>query len=106
MVRILVTKRNGTRQAVDVPVGTTLMAGLRDGGIDDIEGICGGYALCGTCHCYVDEANRARLPDRNDDEEVLLEGLLTVTGDSRLMCQITASEELDGLEVTVAPLGE
>ena len=61
------------------------------------------FALCGTCHVYVDAANRARLPEQNDDEVTLLEGLMTANENSRLMCQVTCTPELEGLEVTVAP---
>lgn len=103
MARIRVTNQDGSTETVEVATGTTLMAGLRDGGILDIEGICGGYVQCGTCHCYVDAANRARLPEQGEDEIDLLDGLTTTNENSRLMCQITCADELDGLEVTVAP---
>jgi len=103
MANIRVTNRDGSRVRVDVPTGNTLMEGLRAGGILDIEGICGGYALCGTCHVYVDAANRARLPEQGDDELTLLEGLMTANENSRLMCQVTCTAELADLEVTVAP---
>jgi len=103
MANIRVTNRDGSLETIDVPTGSTLMEGLRAGGILDIEGICGGYALCGTCHVYVDAANRARLPEQNDDEVTLLEGLMTANENSRLMCQVTCTPELEGLEVTVAP---
>lgn len=103
MANIHVTNRDGTRVVVDVADGLSLMEGLRAGGILDIEGICGGYCLCGSCHCYVDAANRERLAPQDDAELELLDGLMTTNENSRLMCQVTCSPELDGLEVSVAP---
>jgi 2Fe-2S ferredoxin len=103
MAGIGVTRRDGSHTTVDVEEGVSLMVGLRERGVDDIEGICGGYALCGTCHCYVDATNRARLPAQEAAERELLEGLMATTADSRLMCQVKCSAELDGLVVTVAP---
>lgn len=103
MVKICVTNRDGSKQDVEVEPGLNLMEGLRDGGILDIEGICGGYCLCGTCHCYVDAANRERLAEQSEDEVDLLDGLMTSNENSRLMCQVKCDESLEGFEVTVAP---
>lgn len=103
MVAILVSGRNGDERTIDVPQGTTLMEGLRAGGVLEIEGICGGYCLCGTCHVYVAEDDLARLPEQGEDEGALLEGLLTAEPRSRLTCQLTCTQAFEGLRLQVAP---
>lgn len=72
---------------------------------NDVEGIvaeCGGSCACATCHVYVDESFVARLPPAGDLESELL----TVTAaerksNSRLSCQLTVTNELEGLTVTI-----
>jgi ferredoxin, 2Fe-2S len=87
---------------LDVPNGQTLKQAAVDNLVPGIIGDCGGYATCGTCHVVVDEPFRARLPTPSEDEEIMLEGLLTpVTAGSRLACQITMADDLDGITVHV-----
>ena len=103
MVQIRVTQRDETEMVVDAPIGQSLMQGLRDRGVSDIAGICGGYCLCGTCHVYVDADFLDRLPPRTEDEELLLDGILNTKGNSRLTCQIECVDALDGMHIIVAP---
>ena len=44
-----------------------------------------------------------KLPEPSDDEEDLLFSTLDKKPNSRLSCQILLSDELDGLELTIAP---
>lgn len=67
-----------------------------------VEGTCGGMALCASCHCYINSDHELR--DASDDEEDMLDQAFFVEDNSRLSCQIKISEELDGLEVTLAPV--
>jgi 2Fe-2S ferredoxin len=62
-----------------------------------ITGDCGGCCSCATCHVYVDDAWRERLPPASDEETMMLEGAVDVRPESRLGCQIRLTEELDGL---------
>ena len=39
----------------------------------------------------------------DDDEETMLDQAFDVKNNSRLSCQIELSEELDGLEIEIAP---
>jgi len=66
-----------------------------------IEGTCGGMALCASCQVYVTSAHS--LPERSDEEEAMLSEAFHVQENSRLGCQIRLSQELDGIEVTIAP---
>ena len=46
---------------------------------------------------------RRSCPSRRDDEEDLLFSTLDKKPNSRLSCQILLNDELDGLELTIAP---
>ena len=64
-------------------------------------GICGGMAMCASCQCYV--LNDISLPEKGDDEEAMLSEAFNVKPNSRLGCQIQISENLEGLEIELAP---
>ena len=69
-----------------------------------VEGTCGGMALCSTCHVYIKSDHE--LPEATEDEENMLDQAFFVKDNSRLGCQIKLSDELDGLEVKLAPQAE
>jgi len=64
-------------------------------------GICGGMAMCASCQCYVKSDHE--LPEKSDDEEAMLSEAFNVEDNSRLGCQIRITEDLEGLEVELAP---
>jgi 2Fe-2S ferredoxin len=66
-----------------------------------VEGTCGGMAMCASCQCYV--INDVLLPEKGDEEEAMLSEAFYVKSNSRLGCQILITEELDGLELELAP---
>ena len=67
-----------------------------------VEGICGGMALCASCHCYVMSDHELNEP--SDDEEDMLDQAFFVEDNSRLGCQIQMKNELEGLIVKLAPV--
>ena len=78
------------------------MESRRDNGYD-IEASCGGCCACATCHVYIDEKWTNKLKNMDDDEESMLDQAFDVKNNSRLSCQIDLTEELDGLEIEIAP---
>lgn len=64
-------------------------------------GICGGMAMCASCQCYI--LSDHELQEMGSDEEAMLAEAFFVKENSRLGCQIFIKEELDGLEVEMAP---
>jgi ferredoxin len=66
-------------------------------------GICGGMAMCASCQCYI--LNDVELPEMGDDEEAMLSEAFFVKPNSRLGCQVAITEELEGLELELAPEG-
>ncbi|WP_010135097.1 2Fe-2S iron-sulfur cluster-binding protein [Ochrovirga pacifica] len=69
-----------------------------------VEGTCGGMAMCASCQCYV--LSEHQLPEMQDAEEDMLDQAFYVEDNSRLGCQIPITEDLDGLEIELAPESE
>jgi 2Fe-2S ferredoxin len=100
MPTITFIRPDGARRDLAIPQGTSLMQGAIAQGLDGILAECGGSAMCATCHVYVDEAWAGRLPPLSEDEDALLDGAAAERRPtSRLSCQITATDALDGLVV-------
>ena len=102
MPKLIITDRSGKKSEVEFDSNFTLMEVLRDNGYD-IEASCGGCCACATCHVYINEKWTNKLNNMDDDEESMLDQAFDVKNNSRLSCQINLSEELDGLEVEIAP---
>jgi len=66
-----------------------------------VEGTCGGMALCASCQCYVTSDHD--LPEVSHDEEAMLSEAFYVKETSRLGCQVPITENLEGLEIELAP---
>lgn len=66
-----------------------------------MEAMCGGMAMCATCHCYI-LSETSVLPEKGDIEEALLSELFTTLPSSRLACQIQLTAEMDGLSIEIA----
>ena len=98
------TDRDGEAHEFVAEVGSSLMWNLKYRAGQDVPADCGGCAICGTCHVYVDDMWRDRVPPAGEDETELLSDFEWNKPTSRLSCQIAMSVELDGLAVTLAPL--
>lgn len=103
MATLHVTNRAGEKHTLDAKTGTTLMEILRDADMD-IEAICGGCCSCATCHIFIDGDWAAKMLELSEDEQELVEETESYKeGNSRLSCQITLTDDMDGLSITVAP---
>jgi 2Fe-2S ferredoxin len=101
-MKITLTDRDGNKQILEGDSNSTLMEIIRDEGIN-IEAACGGCCACATCHVYVDNKWLNKIDPKNNDEESMLDQAFDVRSNSRLSCQINLSDELDGLELELAP---
>jgi len=101
-MNIVATDREGKERVIEGRDGWSVMEILRDAGLP-IAAECGGACACATCHVYVAEDWLAKLPPKSDAETDMLDMALAVEPNSRLSCQITCSDELDGIKVTIAP---
>ena len=104
-VTIHITDRNGIRHTVEAPtdMNMNLMELVRAYELaeEGTIGICGGMAMCASCQCYV--LNEVQLPEKSADEEAMLWEAFNVKENSRLGCQIFISEDIQGLEIELAP---
>ena len=103
MAVLNVIDRDGNKSAIETDTGYSVMDILRDNG-HDIAAICGGVCSCATCHVYFPSDVQANLPERSADEQLLVEESEHYReNESRLSCQIEFTDDLDGIEVTLAP---
>lgn len=100
---INVTDRDGNTKVIDGRAGLSVMEVIRDDGFGNLLAICGGCVSCATCHVYVDPAFAGALPPMKSDEAELLEFTDGATPLSRLSCQISLTDDLAELTVTLAP---
>lgn len=100
MALVTYIEHDGTRHPVEVPDGDSVMQGALNNMIPGIAGECGGSLACATCHCYVDDAWIGRVGSPSGTEMEMLESTAEARkAGSRLSCQVTVSEALDGLVV-------
>ena len=88
MPTVWATTRGGETRQIDARSGVSLKDNLKRGGMDEVLGICGGCASCGTCHVYVADDWVDRLPPIQDEEETIL----APTGASRTVACPARSE--------------
>ncbi|WP_291116645.1 2Fe-2S iron-sulfur cluster-binding protein [Flavobacterium sp. UBA6135] len=104
-ITIKITDRNGVQHEVQAPtdMNMNLMEVIRAFELaeEGTIGICGGMAMCASCQCYV--LNEVPLPEKSPDEEAMLWEAYHVQENSRLGCQIHINQEIEGLEVQIAP---
>jgi 2Fe-2S ferredoxin len=101
MACVTYIEHDGTVRKVEVPNGDSVMQGAVGHMVPGIVAECGGGLACATCHCYVDEAwiDRVGPPASEAETEMLESASAARRPGSRLSCQITVSQELDGLIV-------
>lgn len=101
MPKITYVEFGGREHRVEVPVGISVMRGAVNNNIPGIDADCGGECACATCHVYVDEGWLAKTgtPAAGSQEASMLSFAALAQPNSRLSCQITVSDALDGLIV-------
>lgn len=99
MPKITYIEHNGKSHVVEVLNGLSVMEGAVQNNIPGIDADCGGSCACATCHVYVDEKWFSKLPNKEDAEEDMLDMAFEPNKSSRLTCQITVIDDLDGLVV-------
>jgi len=92
---------DGSRHEVNASPGVSLMQAAIDNDIEGIVAECGGACSCATCHCYIEDEWKSKLSPHDDMESSMLECVLEPRPNSRLSCQVTLNDALDGLVVTL-----
>lgn len=102
VVYMTVVDRGGRAHRQEVPLGVSmnLMELLKAEGYP-VEGLCGGIAMCATCHVEV-QRGMEKLPPVNEAEQAMLDALPKSYPSSRLACQIPLSEALQDVIIRLA----
>ena len=101
MAKITYVEHSGKLHTIQVQNGLTVMEGAVQNNIPGIDADCGGSMACATCHVYVKEEWFNKLPKKEDGEEDMLDMAHEPNKFSRLSCQLTVSDELEGLVVNL-----
>lgn len=105
-INLKITDRNGVLHEVIAPtdMSMNLMEVIRSYELADegTIGVCGGMAMCASCQVYVQEGAE-KLEEMGEEEDAMLSEAFHVEKNSRLGCQIRITDEIDGLEVAIAP---
>jgi 2Fe-2S ferredoxin len=98
MVKIVFVRPDGAAAEVDAAPGESVMFAALTSGIDGILGECGGGAVCGTCHVYVDPRAAHLFAPADDTEDDLLDYVAAGRGPtSRLGCRLVLAGQHDGV---------
>jgi ferredoxin len=100
MAKVTFITAKGDRVVAEGGEGTRLLEIAQNADMP-LEGTCEGQMACSTCHVIVGKDWFPKLPPASEDEEDMLDLAAGVTRTSRLACQITLTEALDGLEVRI-----
>lgn len=98
MIRVHFIDPAGNRLTVEATSGQSVLDVAHAHDID-IEGACEGSMACSTCHVIVNDPWFDKLPAAREEEEDMLDLAFDLQETSRLGCQITLTEDLDGIEL-------
>jgi len=102
MIQIVVFEHASDTQGkpLSAKPGQTLMQAAVAANLEGIAADCGGTLTCATCHVMVREPWAHQLPPVSADEDSMLDfAACARESNSRLSCQITLTEALDGMQV-------
>lgn len=99
MAKITFIEQSGAEHQVDAEAGASVMEAAVKNMVPGIDADCGGACACATCHVYVDPAWLEKVGKPESMEESMLDFAHEPKENSRLSCQITVSDKLDGLIV-------
>ena len=101
MPKITYKDNDGNSKTINVENGLTVMEGAIQNDIPGIDADCGGSMACATCHVYVEEKWLNKIPKAEEAEVDMIDMAFEPKKNSRLSCQLTVSDELDGLIVNI-----
>ena len=99
MPKITFIEHDGTQHTIDAEVGKSVMQAAMDNLVPGIDADCGGECSCATCHVMVNADWTGIVGEPNEAEDSMLDLNPERATNSRLSCQMTVSDNLDGLIV-------
>ena len=100
MTKITYKDNQGNSKTLEVENSLSVMEGAIQNNVPGIDADCGGSMACATCHVYVEEKWLNKIPKAEEAEVDMIDMAFEPKKNSRLSCQITVTNELDGLVVT------
>ena len=101
MAKITYIEHNGKSHTVEVKNGLSVMEGAVQNNIPGIDADCGGSMACATCHVYVKEEWFDKVNIKSEGEDDMLDQAYEPNKYSRLSCQISVTNDIDGLIVNL-----
>ncbi|CAM9179849.1 unnamed protein product [Chrysoparadoxa australica] len=89
---------DGEKTTVLAPLGKSLLEVAHENDIE-LEGACGGDLACSTCHVILPQEYYDNLPEKQEEEEDMLDLAWGLTDTSRLGCQIEITKDLEGMTI-------
>eukprot|EP00978_Attheya_sp_CCMP212_P012212 scaffold30384_cov53-Attheya_sp.AAC.10 len=99
-VPIIFFEPDGKEHEVQAEVGKNLLDIAQDNNIE-LEGACGGELACATCHLIFEQDLYETLPEKEDEEDDMLDMAFELTETSRLGCQIVVNESFSGAKIRI-----
>ena len=105
-VQVTFVNPDDSEMKIAARVGETLLQSAHRTGIE-MEGACEGVCACSTCHVILQQDLYDNLLDKmedaalSEDEEDMLDMAFGLSHTSRLGCQITVTDEMDGAVITL-----
>ena len=81
--------------------GLSVMEGAVQNNIPGIDADCGAVLSCATCHVYVKEEWFNKVNAKSEGEDDMLDQAYEPNKHSRLSCQISVTDDIDGLIVNL-----
>jgi len=89
---------DATGTTIEAKLGQSLMKSAVGANIEGVAADCGGTLTCATCHVMVREPWLSQLPAMTEDEDGMLDfAACARQANSRLSCQITLTEAMNGM---------
>ena len=99
MPKITFIDNQENSRTIEVENGLSVMEGAIQNDVPGIDADCGGSMACATCHVYVEEKWLNKIPEAEEAEIDMIDMAFEPKNNSRLSCQITVTDELNGLTV-------
>ncbi len=97
MPTITFIEHNGTSHAVTAEVGQSIMQAALNAMVPGIQADCGGACSCATCHAFLEDNWMDAVPAAEGSELDMLEFANERKETSRLTCQLTIQDNMDGM---------
>lgn len=101
-IELTIIDLSGAKHIVEAEIGEPLMKAAKRHIVPGIDADCGGSASCGTCQVIIPAEHREHMSEMQGIERDMLEFTSIGQDGCRLSCQITVTDHMNGMKITVA----